>query len=287
MRTVLILGALLLAGCGGGTNHRLRVVSGENVYGDIVRQIGGTHVEVTSILSNPNADPHLFEPGTASGLAVARAALVIRNGLGYDAFMTKLESAAPSAGRIDLQISDVVGSRGAGANPHLWYDVPQLARIGRAIARALTRADAAHATAYRSGLAGYAARLAPLRREVAAIRARHAGEPVAYTESVPGYLLAACGLRNLAPVSFTRAIEDGTEPSPGAVAQMLDLVRQRQVRVLLYNSQAVSPITARIRAAATAAGIPVVGVSETLPPGMGFQAWQLRQARGLRAALGQ
>jgi zinc/manganese transport system substrate-binding protein len=186
-----------------------------------------------------------------------------------------------------LTIADVVAPTrlGSAGNPHLWYAVPALPRIARAIERALAHADPKHAAAYRTGLARFDASLAPLRRTVAAIRAAHRGAPVAYTESVPGYLVAAAGLRNLAPPGFTRAIEDGTEPAPGAVAEMLSLLDDRRVEVLLYNGQAVSPITARVRDTARAAGVPVVAVTETLPAGETFQQWQLAQARKLQAAL--
>jgi zinc/manganese transport system substrate-binding protein len=173
----------------------------------------------------------------------------------------------------------------ASGNPHLWYDVPKLPAIGAAIEQALARADPKHAPSYRAGLARFDRSLAPLDGAVAAIARAHAGAPVAYTEPVPGYLLSAAGLRNVAPDAFTRAIEDGTEPSPAAVSQMLALMSRRLVRVLLYNDQAVSPITTRVRTAARAAGIPVIGVSETLPAGRTFQSWQLGQARALGAAL--
>jgi zinc/manganese transport system substrate-binding protein len=287
MRTVLVLAVVALAGCGGGGSKTggLSVVAAENVYGDIASQIGGPHVAVTSILSNPNADPHLFEPGTANGLAVAEAKVVIENGLGYDAFMTKLEDAAPSKSRAVVTIADVLGVHGEDANPHLWYDVPRLDRTATAIAAVLARADPGHAAAYRRRLRRFERSLAPLRHEVADIRERFGGQPVAYTESVPGYLVAAAGLTNLAPTSFTRAIEEGTEPTPAAVSQLNALVAKRRIRVLLYNSQAVSPITARLRSAALSAGIPVVPVTETLPPGLTFQQWQLKQARALAAAL--
>jgi zinc/manganese transport system substrate-binding protein len=119
------------------------------------------------------------------------------------------------------------------------------------------------------------------------MRTRFHGAPVAYTEPVPGYLVTAAGLRNRAPDSFTRAIEDGTEPSPSAVSALDELIRKHRIRVLLYNAQAVSPITAQLRDAARAAGIPVVAVTETLPAGVGFQEWQLDQARRLAAALGR
>jgi zinc/manganese transport system substrate-binding protein len=165
--------------------------------------------------------------------------------------------------------------------------VPRLDRLAATIAAALAEADPHHAVAYRIGLRRFERSLTPLRREIATIRSRFHGAPVAYTEPVPGYLVAAAGLRNLAPPSFTRPIEEGTEPSPSGVAAMTALMSRHRIRVLLYNAQTVSPITARLRDAAQRAGIPVVAVSETLPAGLTFQQWQLRQARALAAALGR
>jgi zinc/manganese transport system substrate-binding protein len=287
-RIVLIcVSVAVLAGCGGGgKGATLPVVASTNVYGDIARQIGGSHITVTSVLADPNADPHLFEPGTANSLAVARARVVIQNGLGYDAFMSRLESSAPSANRTVVTISDVLGVHGHDANPHLWYDVPALPKIAAAIEQALARADAAHASAYRKGLRAFVAALAPLQATVAKIRAGNAGAPVAYTEPVPGYLIEAAGLHNLSPASFTIPIEQGSEPSASAVSAMTALATKHRIKVLLYNDQAVSPITQRVRAAAEAAGVPVLGVSETLPKGLTFQDWQLKQARQLLQALG-
>jgi zinc/manganese transport system substrate-binding protein len=286
---LLVVGLLTLAlrGSSSSSGGKLDVVAAENVYGDIVSQIGGSHVTVTSILSDPNADPHLFEPGTSNGLAVSTARLVIQNGAGYDAFMQKLEAASPSSGRIVITIADVLGVHDPSANPHLWYDVPQLGLVARSIATGLERADPKHRLAYAAGLTRFVAALQPLIQEVSAIRATYGGQPVAYTEPVPGYLLAAAGLRNLTPEPFARAIESGSDPTPQSVSQMLALFSKHQVKVLLYNSQAVSPITGQIKSAARAAGIPIVGVSETLPPGMTFQQWQLAQAQALQRALAQ
>jgi zinc/manganese transport system substrate-binding protein len=289
VRTVLVL-TVFLAGCGSSaasTSGRVDVVAAENVYGNIASQVGGPHVSVTSILTNPSADPHLFEPVTSDGLVLANAKAVLQNGLGYDAFITRLEDATPSKGRIVVTMADVLGVHGKAANPHLWYDVPRLERIAGSIATALERVDPRHASAYRAGLARFERSIGPLRREVAAIRTRHHGAPVAYTEPVPGYLVTAAGLRNLAPEDFTRPLEEGSEPTPAAVSTMDELVAEHRIRALLYNSQAVSPITSRLRDAARAAGIPVVPVTETLPAGLTFQQWQLRQARALAAALDQ
>jgi zinc/manganese transport system substrate-binding protein len=285
-RIVLICVLLAAAGCGGSTkSSTLPVVASTNVYGDIARQIGGSHVTITSVLTDPNADPHLFEPGTANGLAVAHARVVIENGLGYDAFMSRLESSAPSSHRTVVTISDVLGVSGPDVNPHLWYDVPALPKIAAAIEQALAGADAAHAADYRNGLRAFLTSLTPLQSTVAQIRATHAGAPVAYTEPVPGYLVEAAGLRNLSLSSFTLPIEQGSEPSAQAVSAMTALTTKHRIKVLFYNNQAVSPITKRVRAAAKAAGVPVVGVAETVPAGLTFQTWQLKQARELLRAL--
>lgn len=288
MRTVIVIAlALLLSACGGSTGAagKLDVVAAENVYGSIASQIGGPHVSVTSVLTSPNADPHLFEPDTSTGLAIATAKVVLQNGLSYDAFMTRLENASPSKSRIVVTMADVLGVHGNDANPHLWYDVPRLDRIATAVSAAFARADPSHADAYRRGLRRFERSLEPLQREVATIRTRFHGAPVAYTEPVPGYLVVAAGLRNLAPESFTRPLEEGIEPAPSAVAAMNELVAKRRIRVLLYNAQAVSPLTARLQTAAQSAGIPVVPVTETLPPHLSVQQWQLAQARALAAAL--
>jgi zinc/manganese transport system substrate-binding protein len=290
MRIVIVsLCAASLAAVGCGQAHSaggsVRVVAGENAYGDIVQQIGGSHVSVTSVLSDPNSDPHLFEPGTRNGLAVSEAQLVIQNGLGYDAFMDKLERAAPSSHRLVVTIADALGVHGSDANPHLWYDVPKLHLVAGAIASALIKVDAADAPAYRAGLNRFVKSLQPLRQLVAQIGRRFKGAPVAYTEPVPGYLIDAAGLTNRAPPAFTHAVEEGTEPAPQAVAAMDALVTGRKINVLLYNSQTVSPITERVRTAALHAGIPVVGVAETLPPHRTFQQWQLAQTRALFQAL--
>jgi zinc/manganese transport system substrate-binding protein len=291
VRIIIACGAVLLlaTGCGSAAAHdsALDVVAAENAYGDIARQIGGAHVSVTSILTDPTADPHLYAPGTRSGLFVANARLVIQNGVGYDAFMTKLEDASASSHRRVVTIADVLGVHGKDANPHLWYDVPKLPAVAAAIATGLERSDPAHAAAYRAGLRRFESGLSPLQREVARIRTSFAGTPVAYTEPVPGYLVDAAGLRNVAPAAFTRAIENGTEPTPQAFAAMLALIAKKKIAVLLYNSQAVSPVTQQIRDAATKAGIPTIGVSETLPPNVTFQQWQLAQAKELDAALGR
>lgn len=280
---------LLAVACGGGadpaTGGRISVVAAENVYGDIASQIGGSHAQVISILSDPQADPHLFAPGTENGAEVADADVVIENGVNYDPWMDKLIAASPNADRRMVNVAKVLGVTQDDANPHLWYDVPRIPNIADAIAAAMEAADPAHAAYYRARTTTFVASLAALDRAVAAIKHDHAGAPVAYTEPVPGYLLAAAGLVNRAPDEFSKAVEEGIDPTPQAVAQAEALFTGHQVGALLYNAQATSPITDHLRALAQEEGIPVVPVTETLPAAMSFQSWQLAQVRALQAAL--
>jgi zinc/manganese transport system substrate-binding protein len=281
---------VLGASCGTGSNasrdpDRVAVVAAENFYGDIVSQLGGSYVDVTSILSDPQADPHLYEPGTANAAAVADARLVIENGLGYDAFIDRLLAAAPSGDRKVVKVSDVLHISEAGANPHIWYDVPKVPAIAAAITDALIAVGPSHRAYFQGRLSAFDASLEPLDDAVAAIRSSFAGAPVAYTEPVPGYLLAAAGLTVRTPAAFAIAIEEGNEPPPSVVAAMEALCSGHQVRVLLYNNQASSPITDRVRQLAQIAGIPVVAMTETLPAGMTFQGWQLGQVMALATAL--
>jgi len=280
MRTILVLVSILaLAGCGGGgRSGTVDVVASTNVYGDLARQLGGPHVSVTSVLSDPNADPHLFEPTIRDGLEVAKADVLIENGAGYDTFMDDLAGAAPSDHRVTVDAATVLGVDGG--NPHVWYDLPRVPRIARAITGAFVHVDAPHAADYRARLRRFASSLGAFARVGVP-----PGRPVAYTEPVPEYLVDALHLRNLAPAAFTHAIENGTEPSARAVAEMEALLRERRVDVLLYNSQAVSPITTRLQELARRHGVPVVAVTETLPTGLTYQQWQLRQLRALREAL--
>ena len=262
------------------------MVAAENFYGNITQQIGGSHVSVVSILSDPNADPHLFQANTTAGAEVADAEVVIQNGVHYDDWMGKLIAASPNPKRRVVTMAAVLGVSGPDANPHLWYDVPRLPQIASAIADALGAADPAHEASYRAGEASFVASLKPLDKAVAAIKASYGGTQVAYTEPVPGYLLDAAGLVNETPEGFSKAIEEGTDPTPQAVAETNALFTGKQVKVLLYNAQATSPITDQLRQLAQQNAIPIVPVTETLPSAASsFQAWQLGQVEALAAAL--
>jgi zinc/manganese transport system substrate-binding protein len=281
--------AIAIAGCGATPADPTRgarvvaVVSSLNVWGDIARQIGGRHASVTSILHSPSDDPHLYTSSPRDAARLARANLVVLNGLGYDDWAKKLLSASSSSRRRELTMADALNP--TSSNPHLWYDAPRLPDAARAIADALAEQDPPDGAYFRANAARFIASLDPLLHTIAGIENRHPGAPVAYTERVPEYLLDAAGLKVVTPPGFAQAIEDGTEPSPGDAQRMNDLVAKGDIDALLYNAQAVTPVTQRLRALATRSNVPVVPVTETLPPGITFQQWQTSQARALMEAL--
>jgi zinc/manganese transport system substrate-binding protein len=264
----------------------ITVVAAENFYGDLVSQIGGDHTKVTSILSNPEADPHLFEPNSQNGLAVAKADVVIVNGVGYDSFVDRLMAAAPRQNRVVVSIADALGVRGSDVNPHLWYDVSRLSEIVEAISNGLVEADPAHRDDYRSGEKRVLESLQPLQEAVAHLDRLHAGTRVAATEPVADYLLRAAGLVDVTPEEFASAIENGSEPTPQAVAATRALLINREVKMLIYNLQTEDKTTLDLKSLAESNAIPVVGVTETMPPGVNMQGWQLDQIKALTQALG-
>jgi zinc/manganese transport system substrate-binding protein len=271
-----------------GTNsNALQVVAAENFWGNITSQIGGSHVEVTSIITNPSTDPHLYESDARDAAALSKASLVIENGLGYDDFMDKLMAASPNNGRQVLSVEKVLDITGDDPNPHLWYDTARIPEVADAIEQALAAKDPSNAATYAANLATFKSSLQPIIDVINQIKTKYPNAPVAYTERVPGYLLAAAGLDVKTPASFAGAIEEGNDPSPNDTSTMDSLMTNHGIRVLLYNSQATSTVTQHVRDLANQSGIPVIGVTETLPPNEhNYQSWQIDQAKALLTALG-
>lgn len=267
-----------------GVSHKLNVVAAENVWGSLAAQIGGDDVDVTSVISDPSADPHLYETGVQNAAAIAKADVVIVNGLGYDDFMTKMLDASPNPNRTVITMADVLHAS-PNANPHLWYDISRLDQMTAAIQAAFNtkRPEAAQRFATRTAQLSDA--LKPVFNRAATIKNTYNGTPVAYTERLPGYLLAVLGLDNRTPGNFATAIEDGNEPSPADQTAMQNLITNKQIRLLFYNAQAGSPVTESIRANAQQADVPVVALTEMLPAHTTYQTWMEGQLDAIRAAL--
>ncbi len=261
----------------------LRIVAAENFYGDVARQLGGPHVTVVSILSNPNQDPHLFEVSPSVARELAGARIVVYSGADYDPWMARLLATGSAARRRAIDVAGLVG-RISGDNPHIWYDPPTMPALARALSTELVADDPAHAAEYRQRLDRFNASLEPLRAKVAAVRKKWSGTPVTATEPVFGYMATALGLA-MRNYDFQIAVMNNTEPSASQMAAFEGDLRGHRVRLLAYNSQVTDDSTARLLAIARRSGIPVIGVTETEPAGTGYQAWMLDQIDALDRAL--
>ena len=262
---------------------KITVVAAENFYGDIARQIGGDRVDATSIMSNPDQDPHLFETTPGIVRRIADAQIVIFNGADYDPWMDKLLKAAPRPGRNVIVAANLMRVK-AGENPHIWYDPATMPAVAKSLAAALAAADPAHRNDYEARLAAFIASLKPLNDKVAAIRDKYAGTSVTASEPVFGYMAGALKLK-MRNERFQLAIMNDTEPSARDVAAFEQDLKTHKVRVLFYNKQAASKVVQHLVALAREAKVAVVGITETVPPGMSFQDWMLTQLNETEKAL--
>ena len=261
----------------------VKVVAAENFYGDLASQIGGANVVVTSILSNPDDDPHLFEASPQTAKALSDAKVVIVNGVDYDPWMEKLLGARKAPGRKEIIVGALVG-RKPGDNPHLWYDPAAMKAAAKALAADLAAVDPAHKADYEHGEAKFLDSLKPLDDKIAAMRKSYAGEPVAASEPVFGYQAGLIGLA-VRDEKYALAIMNNAEPTPSEVAAFENDLKGRKVKAMLYNAQASEPAIGKLVQLARDNGIPVVGVSETEPANSTYQDWMMGQLDALDKAL--
>jgi zinc/manganese transport system substrate-binding protein len=276
--------ALLGLGAAPAFADPVRIVAAENFWGDMASQVGGADVAVTSILSNPDDDPHLFEASPDTAKALAGAQIVIVNGVDYDPWMEKLLKANKAPARREIVVASLVGRR-AGDNPHLWYDPAYVETAAKALAADLAAIDLAHKADYARGEAAFVDSLNPLNAKIAAMRAKYAGWPVTASEPVFGYMAGLIGLK-VTNEKFALAVMNNAEPTASEVAGFENDLKGHKVKAMLYNAQASEPAVQRLVQMAKDNGIPVVGVSETEPPDSNYQKWMLGQLDALDAALG-
>jgi zinc/manganese transport system substrate-binding protein len=262
---------------------QLSVVAAENFYGDVAQQIGGADVAVTSILSSPDQDPHLFEASPSTAKQLAGAKIVISSGADYDPWMEKLLAAAKAEGRKEIVVADLVHKK-SGDNPHLWYEPATMKALAKRLTADLAAIDPAHKADYQKRDEAFVASLKPIETKIAEMKKKYAGAPVTASEPVFGYMAEALGL-NMRNEKFQLAVMNNTEPSVSDVAAFENDLKEHKVKVMLFNAQASEPAVQRLVKLAEAEKIPVVGITETEPAGKTYKDWMLSQLDALDKAL--
>jgi zinc/manganese transport system substrate-binding protein len=283
------LAALAAAGCTSSSASTragvINAVGAENEYANVLSQIGGRYVHVSSILDNPNTDPHTFEASASVAQEISSAQLIVQNGVGYDAFMNRIESASPNAARKVITVQHVLGLPSSTPNPHLWYDPATMPAVAKAMATDLSALQPAHAAYFRANLAAFDRSLDPWLTAIAQFKAKYPDTAVATTEPVADYLLQAMGIDNLTPFRFQADIMNGVDPSPQDISLVTSFFTQHKAKVFVYNQQVTDGLTTSIRQAAQQAGVPLVGVYETMPTGYKYQSWMLAEVRAIERAV--
>jgi zinc/manganese transport system substrate-binding protein len=273
---------------GSGSGKTIQVVAAENFWGSVASQLGGSHAKVTSVINNPDADPHDYEPTAADARTVAGAQYTIVNGIGYDTWADKLLAANPADGRTGLNVGDVVGIK-PGGNPHQWYSPDSVHQVIEKITADYKKIDPADAADFDKLKNTFETKTpAPYNQLISGIKAKYAGTPIGASESIVTPLADGLGLKMLTPASFLSAISEGTDPTAADKAAIDQQIADKKIKIYVYNSQNATPdVQAQVKAA-EAKGIPVATVTETLTPaGATFQAWQVRQLQGIEQALGK
>lgn len=269
---------------GGSNASTIAVVAAENFYGNIVKQIGGDRVSVTSILTDPAVDPHEYESNVQNAIAVSNARFVIKNGGGYDGWMDRLLAASTNSDRMVLTAYDIAPSR-LPDNVHVWYSLDDIQTIAHAITTSLKKLDSAHAETFDHNLQRFEQALMPVQQQIEAIKSRYAGTVIGLTETIFLYQTNPLGLKVLTPFDFQKAIAEGNDPPASSVIEANDQINQRMIKVLIYNAQTNTPITTNLLNAAKKQRIPIVAVTETMPPAKTYQQWMLDQLTSLEQGL--
>jgi len=262
----------------------INVVAAENFYGDIVKQLGGSHVSVTSIISDPNVDPHEYESNAQTAIQVSKAQLVIENGGGYDDWMDKILSGSPNSNRLLLKGFDIAQVK-LPENEHVWYSIDNVATIAQAITNDLKQLDQADAATFDSKLQSFKQSLQPIQEKLQAIKSKYAGTSVGLTETIYLYQAVPLGLNVLTPFEFQKAMAEGNDPPADTVVTAENQITQHQIKALIYDVQTVTPYTTKLENDARTQNIPIVPVSETMPSGKTYQTWMLDQLKVLEQAL--
>ncbi len=277
------LAALLSASTLGWAAGPINIVAAENFYGDVAQQIGGPEVKVTSILSNPDQDPHLFEASPSVAREISAARIIVYSGIDYDPWMEKLVGAARSNNRRTIVVAPLA-ARTSGDNPHVWYDTQTMLAYAAVLTEALAADDPAGAAGFRARLKTFQDSIRPIQAKIAAMRDRLAGADATATEPIFGYMFDALGMHSRNQ-SFQLSVMNNAEPSASDIAAFEDDLKTRRVKLLIYNSQASDPTADRMQKLAEASMVPVVGATETEPPGKTYQAWMMSELDAIDQAL--
>jgi zinc/manganese transport system substrate-binding protein len=284
---------LVVAACGGGSSTasassegKISTVGAENEYANVIEQIGGKYVDVSAVESDPNTDPHTFEASASVAQEVSGADVLVENGVGYDSYMEKIESASSDSSRKVINVQELLGLPDSTPNPHLWYKPETMPAVAKQLAADFSELQPAHKAYFEANLKKFEASLKPWLKGLEDFTAKFPGAAVATTEPVADYMLEAAGIENLTPFTMQADIMNDADPAPQAIAEQESFFSEKKADAFVYNQQVTDSITEKFLESAADNGVPVVGVYETMPTGYTYQRWMMAELKALEGAVG-
>ena len=261
----------------------IHIVAIENFYGALANEIGGPYVQVTSLLNNPNQDPHLFSTNVSTVKAITNADILIYNGANYDPWILPLLATRTVSHSSIIVIAQLIPIAPR-ANPHLWYNPIVMPLYATTLTQLLITKDPLHKDFYQHSLLQFQLRYQTLNARIHIMKQQYQGSAITATEPVFNEMARALGLQ-MRNEAFQMEIMNDTEPSPSQIRTFEDDLNQHRVKLLVYNNQVSNPFTQHIKDIAQQAGIAIVGVSETQPLNEDYINWMLRQLNQIDHAL--
>lgn len=278
-----VIVGLMVTGWSPSKSHQkpIRVVTSLNFYGEVAKAVAGDHGTVTSFINSSAVELHEFQPTTKQAKQVAIANVAIENGLGYDAWMSKMVK-ADSKNKITLiNVGEQVAKEKDGANEHVWYRPATMSALATTLARQFSKLDPDHKADYEKNAKAYQAKLQKLDKVIAQAK-QNVGDNrlVDVSEPVFDYALENLGYQ-INDQHFEKAVEDDSDPSPKDIQQIQDDITNHRITFFVNNSQESGKTVENLVKLAKENNVPVLNVTESEPDGEDYVSWMTKQYQAL------
>ncbi|KAB7791146.1 metal ABC transporter solute-binding protein, Zn/Mn family [Bifidobacterium leontopitheci] len=239
----------------------IKVVASINQWGSIAKDLGGSHVDVTSIMTKTNVEAHDYEPTSQDVAKIASAKVAIVNGADYDPWASKAASSTKAA----LVDAAETASIKDGDNPHVWFSAKVRSATADAITDAYQQADPAHKADYATLNEAWHKRETALEDKIKDASATTKGLPYAATESVAWYLADDLGMTDATPTGYAQASANESEPTPADIKDFQKAIKAGDIKALVLNTQEANSTTDQITSVARESDVPIVELTEQMP----------------------
>ena len=243
------------------SSGKIEVVASINQWGSVAKDLGGSNVEVTNIMTKTNVEAHDYEPTSQDVAKFGTAKVAVVNGADYDPWATK---AAQSTKATLVTAAETAGIR-EGDNPHVWFSAKVRSNTADAITAAYQKADPSHKDDYAKFNKDWHAKEDQLESKIKDTSSKTENLPYAATESVAWYLADDLKMTDATPKGYAQASANESEPTPADIKDFQDTLKAGFIKMFVFNSQEANSTTDQITGAAKDANVPIVELAEQMP----------------------